>query len=273
MSEEDVRVPLPVFVVSDFTGETAEHVAKAAISQFASDSILLDRFRYINNKERALEVLEQAESEKAMIVCTLVDHDLRRWFIEKAQLQKTDTVDILGPILDMLEKRLDHPPLETPGLMRRMDEEYFKRVKAIEFAIKCDDGRCSDQLLAADVLILGVSRTSKTPLCMYLAHRGFMVGNIPLIPETEPPKEIFEIAPEKIFGLTVQPEKLVEIRRERLRLLGLDSETSSYAQWDRVDEELQFGKNIMRKVGCRILNVTNRAIEETAQEILDYLRA
>lgn len=267
------RVPLPVFIVSDFTGETAEHVAKAAISQFASDSVSLNRFRYINNKERAREVLEQAAAENALVVCTLVDHDLRRWFMEKAQLQKNETVDILGPILDMLEKRLEHPPLETPGLMRRMDEEYFRRVKAIEFAIKCDDGRGAEYLHMSDVVILGVSRTSKTPLCMYLAHRGFMVGNIPLIPETEPPKEIFEIAPEKVFGLTVQPEKLVEIRRERLRLLGLDSELSSYAQWERVEEELQFAKNIMRRIGCRILNVTNRAIEETAQEILDYLRA
>jgi len=273
MTIKDERCPLPVFVVSDFTGETAEHVAKAALSQFATDSIVLQRFRYINNKERALEVLEQADSEGGIVVCTLVDHDLRRWFVEKARLQKTDTVDILGPILDMLEKRLDHPPLETPGLMRRMDEEYFRRVKAIEFAIKCDDGRCAEQLLLSDVVILGVSRTSKTPLCMYLAHRGFMVGNIPLIPETEPPCELFEIAPEKVFGLTVVPEKLVEIRRERLRLLGLDSELSNYAQWERVEEELQFARNIMRRIGCRVLNVTNRAIEETAQEILDYLRA
>ncbi len=273
MQPSDQDSLMQVFVVSDFTGETAEHVAKAALSQFATDSITIQRFRYINNKERALEVLEQAESDKAVVICTLVDHDLRRWFVEKARYQGTEVVDILGPILDLLEKRLDHPPLETPGLMRRMDEEYFKRVKAIEFAIKCDDGRCAEHLLAADVLILGVSRTSKTPLCMYLAHRGFMVGNVPLIPETEPPKEIFEIPPEKVFGLTVQPEKLVDIRRERLKLLGLDSEISNYAQWERVEEELQYAKGIMRKIGCRILNVTNRAIEETAQEILDYLRA
>ncbi len=171
MQPSDQDSLLQVFVVSDFTGETAEHVAKAALSQFATDSITIQRFRYINNKERALEVLEQAESDKAVVICTLVDHDLRRWFVEKARYQGTEVVDILGPILDLLEKRLDHPPLETPGLMRRMDEEYFKRVKAIEFAIKCDDGRCAEHLLAADVLILGVSRTSKTPLCMYLAHR------------------------------------------------------------------------------------------------------
>lgn len=273
MEGKNDHQPMPVFVVSDFTGETAEHVAKAALSQFATDAITLQRFRYINNRDRALEVLEEAEGEKAMIVCTLVDHELRRWFVEKADHQGTDVIDILGPILDMLEARLGHAPLETPGLMRRMDEEYFRRVKAIEFAIKCDDGRCAEHLLSADVVILGVSRTSKTPLCMYLAHRGFMVGNVPLIPETEPPGEIFEISPERIFGLTVQPEKLMDIRKERLRLLGLDSDISNYAQWERVEEEIQFARNIMRKIGCRVLNVTNRAIEETAQEILDFLRA
>lgn len=264
---------MTIYVVSDFTGETAEHVARAAFSQFASDTIDLQRFRYINNKERAQEVLEQAAEDEALIICTLVDHDLRRWFVEKARGQGTETVDILGPILDILEKRLGHPPLETPGLLRRMDEEYFRRVKAIEFAIKCDDGRCPEELSAADVVIIGVSRTSKTPLCMYLAHRGFMVANIPLIPETEPPKQLFGVLPERVFGLMVQPEKLVHIRRERLRLLGLDAEVSNYAQWERVEEELQYARNLMRKIGCRVLNVTNRAIEETAQEILDYLRA
>lgn len=111
MVEKEDRQPLPVFVVSDFTGETAEHVAKAALSQFASDAITLHRFRYINNKDRALEVLEEAETERAMVVCTLVDHDLRRWFMEKARNQGTDVIDILGPILDMLERRLEHPPL------------------------------------------------------------------------------------------------------------------------------------------------------------------
>jgi hypothetical protein len=264
---------MTIYVVSDFTGETAEHVARAAFSQFASDSIHLQRFRYINNRERAREVLEQAVEDEALIICTLVDHDLRRWFVDKAKTQGTETVDILGPILDILETKMGHPPLETPGLLRRMDEEYFRRVKAIEFAIKCDDGRCPEELATADVVIIGVSRTSKTPLSMYLAHRGFMVANVPLIPETEPPKQLTGILPERVFGLMIQPEKLVQIRRERLRLLGLDAEVSNYAQWERVEEELQYARNLMRKIGCRVMNVTNRAIEETAQEILDYLRA
>ena len=119
---------------------------------------------------------------------------------------------------------------------------------------------------------IGVSRTSKTPLSMYMAHKGVMVANIPLVPEADPPKELFSLPPERIVGLTIQPEKLINIRRERLRVLGLDVEVSNYAQWERVEEELSFARSVFRKAGCRTFDVTNRAIEETAQEILDYLR-
>jgi regulator of PEP synthase PpsR (kinase-PPPase family) len=153
-----------------------------------------------------------------------------------------------------------------------MDEEYFRRVKAIEFAIKCDDGRSPDMLPDAELVVIGVSRTSKTPLSMYMAHKGIMAANVPLVPEADPPEELFLVPPERVVGLLISPEKLIHIRRERLRILGLDVDVSNYAQWERVEEELQFARSVMRRVGCRIFDVTNRAIEETAQEILDCLR-
>ncbi|NLI96747.1 MAG: kinase/pyrophosphorylase [Synergistaceae bacterium] len=262
-----------VFVVSDFTGETAEHVARAAYSQFGADAARLSRFRYISTEEKAEDVLQVAQEKNALIICTMVDHKLRKYFVERAAERKVEVVDILGPILKALELRLERPPLETPGLLRRMDEEYFRRVKAIEFSIRCDDGRSPDLLPEADLVIIGVSRTSKTPLSMYLAHKGVMVANIPLVPEATPPEELFRVSPEKVIGLMVKPEHLVQIRRERLRVLGLDADVSTYAQWERVEEELGFARNIMRKIGCRCFDVTNRAIEETAQEILDQIRA
>ena len=245
-----------LYVVSDFTGETAEHVARAAASQFGPEAAKLVRFRYVNNEEKGLEILRTAKELNAVLICTLVDHSLRKWFVQKA----TE------------EGRLDRPPLETPGLLRRMDEEYFRRVKAIEFAIKCDDGRSPEFLDQAELVVIGVSRTSKTPLSMYLAHKGIAAANIPLVPEADPPQELFSLPPEKVVGLLIAPEKLVQIRKERLRVLGLDAEVSNYAQWERVQEELDFAKGIMRRTGCRTFDVTNRAIEETAQEILDCLR-
>lgn len=263
---------LEIFVVSDFTGETAEHVARAASSQFGAKKAELRRFRYVNNEERGKEVLEEALRSQAVIICTLVDHSLRRWFVNEAGKLQLEVVDILGPILKILEDRLGCQPLETPGLLRRLDEEYFRRVKAVEFAIKCDDGRGAELYDEADLVILGVSRTSKTPLSMYLAHKGIMVANIPLVPEADPPAGLFNLASEKVIGLTINPEKLGSIRRERLRVLGLDADLSNYAQPERLDRELEYSLNVMRRVGCKVFDVTNRAIEEVAQEVLDYLR-
>ncbi len=264
---------LKLFVVSDFTGETAEHVARAAASQFGTDSIAFTRYRYINTEDRLAEVVQNALEAQAVIVCTLVDHALRRKLSDLAREKSVPLVDILGPLLRVLEDKLGRSPFETPGLLRRMDEEYFKRVKAIEFAIRCDDGRGPEMLPSAEMVVIGVSRTSKTPLSMYLAHRGFLVANVPLVPEATPPEELFKVDPTKVVGLFIQPEKLIQIRRERLRILGLDADVSNYAQWERVEEELRFAKDIFRRVGCRTYDVTNRAIEETAQEVLDFLRA
>ncbi len=264
---------LELFVVSDFTGETAEHVARAAASQFGGNQAQLRRFRYVNNEARMDEVLNEAKSSHAVVICTLVDHSLRKRFVEEARRMEVDMVDILGPILDILSRRLKVQPLETPGLLRRMDEEYFRRVKAIEFAIKCDDGRASELYPEADLVILGVSRTSKTPLSTYLAHKGIMVANVPLVPEADPPEVLFGLPMEKVIGLTIKPEKLISIRRERLRVLGLDATVSNYAQMERVTDELSYARRIMARTGCRIFDVTDRAIEETAQEILDYIRA
>ncbi|MCX7828920.1 MAG: kinase/pyrophosphorylase [Thermanaerothrix sp.] len=260
-----------LYVVSDFTGETAEHVARAAVSQFGPDAVNLVRFRYVSDEERGMEVLRAAKERSAVLVCTLVDHGLRRWFVKMAQEQGNEVVDILGPILEILGKRLNRQPLETPGLLRRMDEEYFRRVKAIEFAIRCDDGRSPEMLDQAELVVVGVSRTSKTPLSMYLAHKGVATANVPLVPEAEPPAELFKVPAGRVVGLVIAPEKLIQIRRERLKVLGLDADVSSYAQWERVEEELGFAKSIMKRIGCRVFDVTNRAIEETAQEILDYI--
>jgi regulator of PEP synthase PpsR (kinase-PPPase family) len=270
---EEIAMPQDLFVVSDFTGETAEHVARAAASQFGPEAVEFSRYRYVNTEEKVQEVLREAQQKQAVVICTLVDHHLRKMFVEAAKKEEILLVDILGPILFVLEQKLGRPPLETPGLLRKMDEEYFRRVKAIEFAIKCDDGRSPELLEEADLVVVGVSRTSKTPLSMYLAHYGVMVANIPLIPEATLPDQLFKLPPERTVGLTIQPEKLINIRRERLRVLGLDAEESSYVQWERVEEELSYARSVFNKLRCKSFNVTNRAIEETAQEILDYLRA
>lgn len=260
-----------IFIVSDFTGETAEHVAKAATSQFNGKDSEMVRFRYVNNQDRLMEIIRRAQGENALIIATLVDHQLRNLLAKEAKIHNIDFIDVLGPILGTLEKKIGSPPRETPGLMRRMDEEYFRRVKAIEFAIKCDDGKSPELLKDADIVLVGVSRSGKTPLAMYLAHKGLMVANMPLVPESPPPGELYEVEGEKIIGLTIDPAKLRRIRVERLRVLGLDPGVSMYARQERIEEELGYAKKIMEELKAKIFDVTNKAVEETAQEIMDYL--
>ena len=263
---------LSLFIVSDSTGETAEHVAHAAMSQFESAFSQVTRFRDVDSEEKAKDILQKAALARPGIVCTLVNRELRRYMALRAQKLGVPFVDLLGPILELLEIRLEESPVGYPGLNRRMDEEYFRRVKAVEFAIQCDDGRNPSALPLAELVILGVSRTGKTPLSMYIANRGYRVANVPLIPEVDPPEELYSVPRERLVGLVIDPEKLIQIREERLKLLGLDPAMSAYANKERVKRELEYAQQIMNKLGCKVFDVTGRAVEENAQEIMDLLR-
>ena len=154
--------------------------------------------------------------------------------------------------------------------MHKIDEDYFRRAEAVEFSVKCDDGK-DLSLPFAEVVLIGVSRTSKTPVSLYLAQRGYKVANIPLVPEIPPPRELFKIPVEKIIGLTLSPEKLVKVRKERLRAMGLD-ENSSYADLTRILQELDYANEIFRQLGCGVIDVTDKAVEETANQVLEIIK-
>lgn len=177
----------------------------------------------------------------------------------------------MGPILNALKTVTHSDPRFEPGLIRRMDDAYFNKVDAIEFAVSYDDGKQPWGLSKADLVIVGVSRTSKTPLCMYLAHKGLKVANVPLVPEVAPPEELFQVPPEKVIGLTLKWSLLLEIRKERLKTLGL-SESVDYTNPERINEELSYSAGIMRRIGCLVIDVTNKAVEETASKILEHYR-
>jgi len=178
------------------------------------------------------------------------------------------TVDIMGPMIDAVQKVSGLNPKLKPGLIHQLDKEYFKRVEAVEFAVKYDDGKNPWGLLKADIVIIGVSRTSKTPLSMYLAHKKLKVANVPLVPEVPPPEELFKVPSQRIVGLIIDPFKLNEIRSERLKSMGLAPD-ASYANLERIMEELEYAKAIMRKLRCTVIDVSNKAIEETANKILE----
>lgn len=262
-----ISTPL-IYVISDSIGETAEFVAKAAISQFNSGQADLIRVPYVQDEEHLAQVLEEAAQKKAIVAYTLVIPQLREQMTKLAKKKKLIAVDVLGPMMEAIEKVSSKVPHYEPGLLHKLDAEYFHRVEAIEFAVKYDDGKDPRGILYANLVLVGISRTSKTPLCMYLANKRIKAANIPLVPEVAPPEELMQAKDsKKIIGLTVRPDVLNPIRQERLKALGL-APNAEYASYKRILEEIEYAEGIMKKLGCPIIDVSSKAIEETASRIL-----
>ncbi|MFO1446302.1 kinase/pyrophosphorylase [Bacillus sp. Bva_UNVM-123] len=259
-----------VYVVSDSVGETAEFVVKAVATQFNGSQIEIRRSSYVDDMEDIEDVIMLASKDHSIIAYTIVIPALKEYLDKRAQEEGIFAVDLLNPLMNAFETRFNKEPYHSPGLMRKLDEEYFRKIEAIEFAVKYDDGRDPRGITKADIVLIGVSRTSKTPLSMYLAHKRFKVANVPLVPEVPPPDELFQIPRKNCVGLIISPDKLNEIRIERLRALGLGSQ-ANYASLERILGELDYAEKIMKRVGCPIINVSNKAIEETAGLILEAL--
>ncbi|MBM7701490.1 pyruvate, water dikinase regulatory protein [Metabacillus iocasae] len=260
-----------IYVVSDSVGETAELVVKAALSQFNMANIVIKRVPYVEDTATLAEVVSIAKLNHAIVGFTLVKPDMRQFLISEAEKHGVVVLDIIGPLIDRIQHSYQLQPRFEPGMVRKLDEDYFKKVEAIEFAVKYDDGRDPRGILRADIVLLGVSRTSKTPLSQFLAHKRLKVANVPIVPEVEPPEELFQVAPEKCIGLIISPEKLNNIRRERLKSLGLNDK-AIYANIHRIKEELVFFESVVEKIGCPVIDVSNKAVEETAGIILNLIQ-
>lgn len=256
-----------VYVVSDSVGETAELVVKAAVSQFNGSHTDIKRIPYVEDTSTLSEVISLAKLNNAIIAFTLVIPEHRNFLVQEAEREGVVVHDIIGPLIDKMETLYQLNPRHEPGLVRKLDEDYFKKIEAIEFAVKYDDGRDPRGILRADIVLVGVSRTSKTPLSQYLAHKRLKVANVPLVPEVDPPEELFKVASNKCYGLKISPEKLNNIRRERLKSLGLDDQ-AIYANINRIKDELDHFEATVAKIGCPVIDVSNKAVEETANIIL-----
>ncbi|WP_308534172.1 pyruvate, water dikinase regulatory protein [uncultured Peptoniphilus sp.] len=268
MSDKDTLV---IYVISDSVGETGELIAKASARQFESENYEIRRYPYHNSIDQISPLLEEAAKLKnALIVYTNVVLETRKFIEDMSEKLKLHTVDVMGEPMAEIEDILGYPPLREPGLIRRLDDNYFKKVQAIEFAVKYDDGKDPRGAKKADICLVGISRTSKTPLSMYLANKLFRVANIPLVPEVPVPKEVYEKDVNRVIGLIANPQKLISIREERLKSLGLSS-GAKYANIDRIKEELDYSKQVMEDLGCFVIDVSNKAIEETAETIIERL--
>lgn len=260
-----------IFVCSDALGDTAEAVARATLRQFATDKAVIRRFGHIKTEDEVKSILKEAVGGRVLIAYTLVQPELRDTMREEALRLGVRAVDVMGPMMQAFIDTFNDAPKYQPGLLHEMDESYFRKIEAIEFAVKYDDGKDPRGLLKAQVVLVGVSRTSKTPLSIYLAHKGIRTANYPLTIEVKPPEELFMRGKDRLLiGLTMDPERLTRIRSERLKALGLPSQ-AHYASPDRIRQEIEFASRIMDRLQCPVIDVTERAIEETAGLILEML--
>ena len=262
----------PIYVLSGGSGETAQRMVQAALTQFAKgeSSALVRRFQNVRSQVDFDRILQMAAEKRAILVHTTVSREMRDYIeLRCAELRLTH-VDLFGNLLDTMSLYLRERPEEQAGSFHAVDDKYFRRIEAIEFALKFDDGIDMTGLPAADIVLVGISRTSKTPLSMYLAMEGFKVMNVPLVPGVPMPPELKDIPQGRIVGLTIQPDRLQEIRAYRLQRLGATGTADSYSDLGRILDELAYADGIF-KLHRRwpVLDVTGRSIEETAGLVLD----
>ncbi|WP_339267429.1 pyruvate, water dikinase regulatory protein [Paenibacillus sp. FSL K6-1330] len=260
-----------IAICSDSIGETAEAVVQATLRQFELPNTEIKRYMNVRDEDELTELMEEVARRGGFVAYTLVQPELREVIREEAVRLNIRTVDIMGPMMQAFADTFNDYPKRLPGLLHRLDDSYFRRVDAMEFAVQYDDGKDVSAILKADIILLGVSRISKTPLSMFLAHKGYKTVNFPIVPEMSPPSQLREVTDGTIIGLTIEPKHLLKIRSERLKVMGLPHQVQ-YASLERIQEELDYALSLYAELGCPVIDVTDKAIEETAGLITNYLK-
>ena len=255
-----------IYILSDGTGQSGLHIVRAAIVQFQRARTKMMLFHDIDTTASLKKILDQAKAAQALIAFTFVKKEMRDFASMYCMKHEILHHDILGPLIFNLAAFLKQEPLETPSLLRKVDERYFKRIDAIEYTLGHDDGRGAERLHEADIVLIGLSRTSKTPTSFYLAQEGYKVANVPIVPGIALPDELFEIDQHKIVCLNIDPEVLQKIRKVRQKNSGL---RPSYSDLRNVFAEVEYVWELTRKHrNWKVVDTTNKSVEETAWEII-----
>lgn len=260
-----------VFIISDGTGRTAERVLSAALVQFENSNIQTRVFPQVSSEKQIQDIMSEAGKVKGLVLHTVVTKKLRDIINKQGLLFAVDTVDLIGPLLAHLSHHFSYSPVEKPGIYYELNKSYFKRIEAVEYTLRHDDGQRMEELDKAEIVILGVSRTVKTPVSLYLAHKGWLVANIPIVVGMEPPKTLYKVHPGRVFCLTTFPDHLAQLRKVREKHLG--GNLGDYAKMSFIMKELEYANNIFRiQPGWTKIDITNKPIEEISMEILTGLR-
>lgn len=266
MSSDDKRSHV-VYVVSDATGTTGHRVVQAALAQFSGAEVTVELKPGVRTEKQARELVKEAAGAGGTIVHTLAVPELRHVMVKEGREYHVVTIDLMGPLVARLQECLELAPSSRPGLLHQWDESYLQRVEAVDFAVRHDDGRNPDDLPEAELVLVGVSRTSKTPISIFLAYRGWRVANVPIVADLDPPSALFSVDRSRVVVLTVEPERLVLLRKARANRMGRGL-SLRYASLDYVQRELGHAELLLRRQRWATLDVTNKSIEECAAEII-----
>lgn len=260
-----------VYVVSDGTGGTAERALQAALTQFQNLDLNIELRSSVRSQEQVETIVKEAAESGAFIVHTLVSNEIREFMLHHGRIYNVETIDLMGPLLSRLSQQFALTPAQKPGLFRQLNEDYFRRIETMEFALRHDDGQRLHNIKQAEIILVGVSRTFKTPLSVFLAFKQWYVANVPIVMEIEPPAILTELEKGKVFALTMDSRRLANLRQARSDYLGEAS--GQYAELDYVRREVIYAlKYFDEHPDWPVVNVTGKPIEEIAAEIITLAR-
>jgi Uncharacterized protein conserved in bacteria len=266
-------LPYTIYILSDGTGETAATMIRAALVQYSNKDINIVRCKNVRTELQAEAIVEECYERRGMIAYTVASPQMRSKIRDMASSKGIPYFDLLGPLLSTLDTFFGVHSESNVNVLRAVDESYFKRIEAIEYTVKHDDGKTFAELDKADIVLVGISRTSKTPLSIFLSHKGWKVANVPMVLDTPLPEELFKIDQRRIVGLIIDMDSLQKIRKSRLEKFGQD-QGGSYASMSHIHKEIEYAEKIFKQNRrWPVFNVTERALEETASEIVRIIAA
>ena len=257
-----------IFILSDGTGETAATMIRAALVQYSAQEVNILRYKNIRNDEQLQPIIDECFEKRGLIAYTFASPFFRKKIAELCLEKSIPATDLLGPLISSLDGYFGVQSSSQAGALRQTDDQYYKRIEAIEYTVRHDDGKTTNELDKADIILVGISRTSKTPLSIFLSHKGWKVANIPLVVGAPLPEQLFKVDQRRIVGLIIDIDSLQRIRKNRLEKFGQDT-GGEYASIQQIMKEIEYAENLFKQNRrWPVFNVTERALEETASEIV-----
>lgn len=270
MNTQRKFVPAPIYVVSGGRGIAGNNLVQSLLIQYPNNNVPVNIIGQVANEDQIFDVVMKAKSDGGLIAHTMVDPELRKKINKLSNEFGVRVIDLMGKLANYLDEELEVSPLQHPGLYRELNHQYFDRIESIEFTLSHDDGMSPQRLREAEIILTGVSRAGKTPLSVYLAMYGWKVANVPLVPDVQPPAELFDVDPQRVFGLHIGASQLITHRTKRLKSWN-NHKNESYIDQREVRDEIRKAMFVFDRGGFTVINVGHKPIESTANEILNMM--